>query len=202
MSGDAREQVIKIALRCFAAQGYEGTSLQRIADAMGVTKSAILHHFSSKDQLRQAVLASILSHWKEMLPKILLAATAATHRFDAVFDALYGFFSEDPDRAKLILRETMDRPEETKILLREQVKTWLDIIASYIREGQERGRHHADVDADLYVFLILRCVLAVTASVGLSESLYGVDAAKRQAKELARIAKVSLFRWSEDNERA
>ncbi|MCK6508970.1 TetR/AcrR family transcriptional regulator [Myxococcota bacterium] len=201
MSGDAREQVIKIAMRCFAAQGYEGTSLQWIAEEMGVTKSAILHHFSSKEQLRMAVLSSILAHWKETLPRVLLAATAASRRFDAVFDALYSFFSEDPDRAKLILRETMDRPEETKVLLREQVRTWLDVIAAYIREGQEKGRHHGDVDADLYVFLILRCVLAVTASVGLSEALYGSDAAQRQAREMARIAKISLFRQADESER-
>jgi AcrR family transcriptional regulator len=39
----ARTQVIEAALALFAEHGIDGTSLQMIADAMGVTKAAVYH---------------------------------------------------------------------------------------------------------------------------------------------------------------
>jgi len=44
---DVRAATIAAATRLFAAQGFGGTALQDIADAVGVTKPAILHHFPS-----------------------------------------------------------------------------------------------------------------------------------------------------------
>ena len=53
---DVHNATIAAATRLFAAHGFNGTALQDIADAVGVTKPAILHHFPSKEHVRQAVL--------------------------------------------------------------------------------------------------------------------------------------------------
>src|SRR5271155_5103853 len=109
-----RSAVVKAATRLFAARGFDGTALQDVADAVGVTKPAILHHFPSKEHIRQAVLDGILVHWNETLPRLLLAATASQGRFDAVFGELQRFFAQDPNRARVIIRELLDRPAEMK----------------------------------------------------------------------------------------
>jgi AcrR family transcriptional regulator len=44
-------------MRLFARDGYGDTSLRDIADAVGVSKSTLLHHYPSKDVLLSAVLA-------------------------------------------------------------------------------------------------------------------------------------------------
>lgn len=46
----------EIALRQFASVGFEGASLQRIADEAGLSKSSVLYHFDSKDALFAAAL--------------------------------------------------------------------------------------------------------------------------------------------------
>src|SRR6516225_3600253 len=134
---DVRAAIVAAATRLFAARGFEGTALQDIADAVGVTKPAVLHHFPSKEHVRQAVLGGILSHWNETLPRLLLAATASADRFEAVFAELHRFFASDPDRARLVMREALDRPAELRKLLRGPVRPWLDAVAGYIRSGQE-----------------------------------------------------------------
>jgi AcrR family transcriptional regulator len=52
----AQRRTIDAALDLFADHGVAGTSLQMIADALGVTKAAVYHQFKTKDTIVQAVL--------------------------------------------------------------------------------------------------------------------------------------------------
>jgi AcrR family transcriptional regulator len=51
-----RREIIAAALDVFSVAGYRGGSLKEIADLIGTTPSTILHHFSTKEELLQAVL--------------------------------------------------------------------------------------------------------------------------------------------------
>ena len=52
-----REQVLDAAERVFRARGVGHASLAEVADAAGVTRGAIYHHFASKAELFEAMLA-------------------------------------------------------------------------------------------------------------------------------------------------
>jgi AcrR family transcriptional regulator len=197
---DARDRAVAAATRLFAEQGFEATSIQAVADEVGVTKQAVLHHFASKELLRQAVLDAILAHWKDALPRLLIAAntgmsephrTRSEARFDAVFGELHRFFASDHHRALVVLREALDRPAEMRKLLRGPVKPWLNVISDFVRAGQESGTHHADLDPEAYVVHILQLVIAAAASAPVFTAL--VDSRARYDAELARIARSSLF---------
>jgi AcrR family transcriptional regulator len=193
---DVRTRILDEATRLLAARGFDGTTVQDIADAVGVTKPAVLHHFPSKEHVREAVLGALIAHWGETLPRLLLAATASEDRFAAVFGELLGFFAADPNRARVVLREALDRPAETKKLLRSAVRPWLAAVAAYVESGQKSGRHWADVDPESYVLHILQLVLAAAASAPVSSVVLSDDARaarERYDRELARIAHASLF---------
>ena len=51
------EGILDRAAALFARHGFEHTSLQAVADAVGLSKAGLLHHFRSKDVLHEAVLA-------------------------------------------------------------------------------------------------------------------------------------------------
>jgi AcrR family transcriptional regulator len=51
------EGILDRAAALFARHGFEHTSLQTVADAVGLSKAGLLHHFPSKQALHQAVLA-------------------------------------------------------------------------------------------------------------------------------------------------
>src|ERR671926_385982 len=46
-----RKELMAIAIDCFARYGYQGTSIDRIATAAGVTKGALYYHFRDKEEL-------------------------------------------------------------------------------------------------------------------------------------------------------
>jgi AcrR family transcriptional regulator len=52
------EGIVDRAAALFARYGFEQTSVQAVADAVGLSKAGLLHHFPSKDALREAVLAA------------------------------------------------------------------------------------------------------------------------------------------------
>jgi len=48
----------------FARNGYEGTTIQSIADRAGMTKRQVLYFFSNKKSLYSDVLSRIFKHWR------------------------------------------------------------------------------------------------------------------------------------------
>ncbi|MBS2029175.1 MAG: helix-turn-helix transcriptional regulator [Deltaproteobacteria bacterium] len=192
-ASNVRARALREARRLFAAHGFDGTALQDVADAVGVTKPSVLHHFPSKEALREAVLEELVAHWKDELPRLLLAASAGEDRFDAVFTALHRFFSEEPDRARVVLREALDRPEATRAHFRRAVRPWLELVAGYIRSGQAAGTHYSTVDAEAYVLQILGAVISSAACADVISAALPGRARPRFDRELARISKDSLF---------
>ncbi|MBW2522576.1 MAG: TetR/AcrR family transcriptional regulator [Deltaproteobacteria bacterium] len=197
---DVRSEILRAATELFAARGFDGTSLQAIADAVGIRKASLLYHFRTKEELRLSVLAAVLDRWNEVLPRLLMAASAGERRFGAVIGEVARFFATDPDRARLLVREILDRPEDMKRRLETYVAPWVDVVADLIRKGQDRGEVHLEVDAEAYVLQIINLVVSgVALAASLSGALLPLDSPAgppmdRHHRELIRIARTSLFR--------
>ena len=192
-----RERILREATRLFAARGVSGTSLQSIADAVGMAKPSLLHHFSSKDDLRRAVVDELLSGWKDVLPRVLFAAATGKDRFEAVIHEAVAFFRADPARSQLLLREALDRPDELRERLTEHVQPWLGLIQDFIERGQSTGRIHADVDVQAWLtqmVLLITANFAVTPVTDLVSDEGGERWEERRIRELRRIAERSLYR--------
>ncbi|MFC5753164.1 TetR/AcrR family transcriptional regulator [Actinomadura rugatobispora] len=56
MGTSRRQEILDAALEMFAERGYRGTSLDAIAERVGLTRQGVLHYFPSKKKLLAAVL--------------------------------------------------------------------------------------------------------------------------------------------------
>lgn len=195
---NASDRILQEATRLFAARGFDGVSLQEIADAVGITKQSLLYHYPSKDVLRRSVLEHMLERWGDVLPKLLRAATAGQGQFDAVAKETVDFFAADPDRARLLVREVLDRPEEMAELIATRVRPWTALVCGTIRRGQAEGRLHADVDPEAYVACAINLILGTLATsrcLGAlaPEGKSADEMLARHIQEVLRVAKTSLF---------
>ena len=59
--GNTREQILEVSLDLFSVNGYEATSISQIADAVGIRKASLYSHFSSKQDILDNVVESVLS---------------------------------------------------------------------------------------------------------------------------------------------
>jgi len=193
---DVRTNILSVATRRFARQGFDSTSLQEIADEVGVKKPSLLHHFPSKADLLRGVLDNLFGHWTESLPRLLEAVTSGRGRFEAITAELIRFFAEDPDRARLVIRELLDRPEQMQSRLTQTLTPWLTLIADYVRKSQEAGQVPREVDPEVYIMhIVTLTVSSVAALPVLGKALGGKreDIEQRHRAELLRMARSSLF---------
>lgn len=67
---DTRQRIEAIALELFATQGVGQTSLQEIADRVGLTKTALYYHFRSKSELVRSVVGDAVEELTTFLTRV------------------------------------------------------------------------------------------------------------------------------------
>lgn len=89
----AQRRTVAAALELFAENGVGGTSLQMIADAVGVTKAAIYHQFRTKEAIMVAVVTVELQQLEAALEAVEAAESSLAAR-EALLDHLIGLAVE------------------------------------------------------------------------------------------------------------
>jgi hypothetical protein len=99
------------------------------------------------------------------LPRLLAKTLTSYDRFNSTMAALLEFFRSDPNRARLTLREMLDRPEALRERLRESLSPWIKILTEYLRMGQASGLIKPDLHPESCVVQIMLMVMS-TAAIG------------------------------------
>lgn len=81
-----REVILEEATLLFSTYGYRGTSLRDISERVGISHPGMLHHFSRKETLLQAVLERVARHFEELIDDFVetVQEPAAIRDWDAV----------------------------------------------------------------------------------------------------------------------
>jgi TetR/AcrR family transcriptional regulator len=191
---DMRRLILEEATRMFAARGYDGVSLQDLADAVGIRKPSLLYHYPSKDHLRRAVLDSVMAHWNEAVPRLLRAFHSVDGRVLAIVTEVEAFFGADPLRARLLLREALDRPEELREMMLGYVIPWMRVMTQFIERGKDMGVVRRDVDPQAFVAHCMVLMISVSGLRQVVGSLMPGEEPPRERlrDEMLRMIQVSL----------
>ena len=106
----SREAILVAAEDSFARLGFEGASLQQIAEAAGVSRSTPVYFFGGKEALYDAVLVRVIARGQEAMARAYAEGEDAGSLEDAV-EAYVGtfidFLGHDENFLRLMQREAL-----------------------------------------------------------------------------------------------
>ena len=108
MASDTREQFLEKAEALFADRGFYGVSIAAIADELGLTKQALLHHFGTKEKIYGEVLKRISQHFAVLEAATASGAPEPITRLKFYLMELHGTTPEQMTRTRLLMRELLD----------------------------------------------------------------------------------------------
>lgn len=98
-----RRQIVEGALEVIAEQGYPQASLARIAEHIGIAKSAVLYHFTSKSEVVEAVFTEIFTRGVAVIVPAVNGETTAAAKLSAYIRAHIGFVAANRSAAVAML---------------------------------------------------------------------------------------------------
>lgn len=142
-----REAIVSASLDLFARGGLDGTSIDAIASAVGVTKGALYWHFESKEDLVQAVLDGIRQDWREHVLRRVDAARDPVERIQRLFENYGRLLSDRPQICLFLQRAAFDPDPTLRRRVREVYQQTAKYIARIFEDGKRTGAFRADLDA-------------------------------------------------------
>ncbi|MFH1003771.1 MAG: TetR/AcrR family transcriptional regulator [Chloroflexota bacterium] len=100
-----REQILQVASRIFREKTYHGTSLQDIADAVGMQKGSLYYYFNSKEDLLGSIVTEALAVIDRRLADIASRQMSPPDRLREIIRSHIRFNHEYQEATTLFLAE-------------------------------------------------------------------------------------------------
>lgn len=190
---ERRKQLIGHAVRLFGQRGFEGTSLEAVAEAAGVRKQTLLYYFPGKDELFDACTAELAERLASTL-ETALEQPGERERPEAVVHAIFRLAEEWPE-FPLFMREASRRGPEAIASVADVLEPLRKRALLFLERGMDDGTFRRQ-DPTLLLFMIYTAVVGSLTEAGVLRALAGGkpsrEALKRREGELIEIIRRAL----------
>jgi AcrR family transcriptional regulator len=172
-----RADILAVATREFADQGYAGARINEIADKTSTTKRMIYYYFGGKEQLYVAVLEQAYSFIRNLEQQLDVEHLDPVEAIRELAGLTFDHHESHPDFIRLVTIENIHRAEH---LARSTVLSGLanpavDVLGAILRRGWDAGVFRDDVDAlDVHQVISAFCVFR-TANRHTFGAIFGRD---------------------------
>jgi AcrR family transcriptional regulator len=148
------------AVRLFNERGYDATSMGDLSRALGITKSAIYHHVSSKEELLRLGTGRALDGLFGVAAAAEAAGGRAVDRLEHLIRGSLAVLAAQLPFVTLLLRVHGNTPAEREALARR--REFDRFTASLVKEAVADGDLRTDIDPALTARLLFGLVNSVS----------------------------------------
>ncbi|MCM3779506.1 TetR/AcrR family transcriptional regulator [Microbacterium hydrocarbonoxydans] len=146
--GYDQQGILAVAVAAFNEYGYDATSIGMLAERLGLSKSAIYHHFGSKDEILDRALDSALSSLEAVVEdEPADAGGGAAGRLERVLRGAVHVLVDQLPAVTLLLRVRGNTDVERTALSRR--RTFDRRITALVSAAQSEGALRDDIDASV-----------------------------------------------------
>jgi len=186
----SRREIVSVAIDCFSRYGYQGTSIDRIARAAGVTKGALYYHFKDKEALLFGALDDRIGGFERMVVERVTRLRDPLAALYAVADICVEQATRSNHRRFMLtlMVEALDTHPALSERFRQMMRRFRDFLANTVQIGQKKGLFRDDLDP------ALAAQLFVSGLIG-SEIQYYQDPKAIALRESARAVTEQFVIW-------
>lgn len=136
---DTRSKILEVAEREFATEGFAGAHLQKIAEQVGVRKTALYYYFESKAALYTAVLENILETFDRALVQALETPDPPEKRLERLVTGFNQMLADHRPYGRILIRVFVDSPQLDAARVIPIVERVIGRLFRFYREGVDAG---------------------------------------------------------------
>ena len=172
---DRREVILDRAADLFAKQGVAATTVREIAEAVGILSGSLYHHFASKDDIVDAIVAAFMDDLVSRYDRVLASGHDAATQLRGLVEASIATSAEHPHATEIYQTEARylqaaDGPTSVRQHARLIRAAWLKVL----EDGATSGVFRDDVPVKV-IYPLLRDGLWLTARWFVPTKAYGFE---------------------------
>ncbi|WP_117212826.1 TetR/AcrR family transcriptional regulator [Allorhizocola rhizosphaerae] len=185
---NARARILDAALDLFADKGFDATGVQEIVVRAGVTKGALYHHFTSKEDILFSLYGEVLRVQLEDLDRILSTDRDPMWKLRAIIESLVVSTAASAKAAAVVTREMSHVDSGRHQQLKQDWRRYQDSVRTLIRDAQADGRFASAASPEIASW----AVFGVVTSLHTWYRPDGPKSARDIAQELADLVLAGL----------
>ena len=155
LTGGRRAEMVHAAARLFSERGYHGTSMQHLADALGLLRGSLYAHIGSKQELLFEVVNGGAERFLQRGAEVAASSAPASERLRRFLVAHAETAIEHLDVATVFLNEWRYLAQDLRAPIQAQRDAYEALVRDIISDGIARGEFRGYLDVPLAARLVL-----------------------------------------------
>lgn len=168
------EHILEVAREVFTQNGYDGTSMQMIADAAGINKSLLHYYYRSKEKLFKNIFEKVFSQFIPNLGVIFMSDMTLEEKIQAFANRYIDVFLEHPLVPIFVMQELSKNPDHLADLVKGAGLN-PEILLNNISQSLQKENIQISDPRHFFVNLIGLCIFPFAARPLIQRMLFQND---------------------------
>ncbi len=151
------EQLRQTAVRLFREHGYDGTSMQDLAEALGMHRGSLYHYIDSKEDLLFEIVESAMARFHDEVRPILEGDGAAGDRLERAVTAHLRIAADEPDELTLLQVEVKALAPARRARIVAERDAYEHAWRAFIRDGMRDGAFRCEDERTAGFMILAAC---------------------------------------------
>jgi AcrR family transcriptional regulator len=159
VNGANRDQdILEAAIHIFAEKGYVGSSLQEVADSVGLMKGSLYHYISSKESLLYRMFQEAHEQANLIITEVDAKNLGPEEHLREFVRSLAVFYVINQERASIYFRESRHLTGKDRETVKQQQKAFRAYVRGLIEDVHKAGLTRPDLDIRIATYFLLTAV--------------------------------------------